>query len=137
MVGNRYLVNYYKTYLPVVSWFSVCLCLTIFLIFRQIDFVPAFPQEPIWWNVTSCSWNNPVGCLLRACTGALTASSLQRIWMAKAKSQPGKSGTNTWLKQDWWRAALFRARPMSVSSTNAKPFYSFVLPSLIIPSLNK
>lgn len=44
-------VNYWETYSPVVNWMSVCLMMTMSILFkldtRSIDFVLAFPQDPL------------------------------------------------------------------------------------------
>jgi hypothetical protein len=48
---QKYGVNYWETYSPVVNWFSIRLCLIFTLLFcwrtRQIDFVLAFPQADV------------------------------------------------------------------------------------------
>jgi hypothetical protein len=48
---QKYGVNYYDTYAPVVTWFAVRLLLVFGLLFgwslRQVDFVMAYPQAPI------------------------------------------------------------------------------------------
>ena len=48
---QKYGVNYWETYSPVVNWFSIRLCLIFALLLywetRQIDFVLAFPQADV------------------------------------------------------------------------------------------
>jgi hypothetical protein len=48
-------VDYCETYSPAVNWFSIRLCLTLALLFqwktRQIDFVLAFPQAEVEWDL--------------------------------------------------------------------------------------
>ena len=46
-----YGMNYFDTYVPVVTWFAIRIVNTIFILFElslhQIDFVQAYPQAPI------------------------------------------------------------------------------------------
>jgi histone deacetylase 1/2 len=48
-------VNYFETYSPVVMWFSLCTLLTLSLLngwhTRQIDFILAYPQAPIEFDM--------------------------------------------------------------------------------------
>jgi hypothetical protein len=48
-------LNYYKTYAPVVTWFSIRLLIDIGIIFgwalRQVGFFMAYPQAPIKFNM--------------------------------------------------------------------------------------
>ena len=48
---QKFGVNYFDTYAPVVTWFAIRLMLIFALLFgwslRQIDFVQAYPQAPI------------------------------------------------------------------------------------------
>ncbi len=47
--------NYYKTYAPIVTWFSICLLIVMGIIFvwalHQFDFIMAYPQAPIESNM--------------------------------------------------------------------------------------
>jgi len=44
-------MNYFETYVPVVTWFAIRLMIVMGIIFywalRQVDFVMAYPQAPI------------------------------------------------------------------------------------------
>ncbi len=48
-------LNYYKTYAPVVTWFSIRLFIVMEIIFswalKQVDFIMAYPQAPIKCNM--------------------------------------------------------------------------------------
>ncbi len=48
---QEYGMNYYETYAPVVTWFSICLLIVIGILsgwsLRQCDFIMAYPQAPI------------------------------------------------------------------------------------------
>jgi hypothetical protein len=48
-------LNYYKTYAPVVTWFSIRLLIVIGIIFCwplcQVDFIMAYPQGPIKYDM--------------------------------------------------------------------------------------
>ncbi len=48
-------LNYYETYAPVVTWFSIRLLIVIGIIFcwalHQVDFIMAYPQAPIECNL--------------------------------------------------------------------------------------
>jgi hypothetical protein len=47
--------NYYKTYVPVVTWFAIQLLIVFGILFnwalRQVDFVMAYPQAPIKMDI--------------------------------------------------------------------------------------
>jgi hypothetical protein len=48
-------MNYYETYAPIVTWFSICLLIVIGILYgwalRQCDFIMAYPQAPIECNM--------------------------------------------------------------------------------------
>ena len=52
---QEYADNYFKTYSPVVTWYTVCLLLILSILLkwqnRQVDFVLAFPQAKIKYDM--------------------------------------------------------------------------------------
>jgi hypothetical protein len=50
-----YVMNYFETYAPVVTWFAIRLMIIFRIIFcwalRQVDFVMAYPQAPIEMDI--------------------------------------------------------------------------------------
>ena len=48
---QEYMVNYYDTHAPAVTWFAIRLMIVFGILFNramhQIDFVMAYPQAPI------------------------------------------------------------------------------------------
>ena len=55
VVQQEYGVNYFNTYSPVVTWFSIINLLTFTVInnwhSRKVDFVLAYPQAPIKYDL--------------------------------------------------------------------------------------
>jgi hypothetical protein len=58
MVGYSkqvYVLNYFETYAPVVTWFAIRLMIVFGIIFcwalRQVDFVMAYPQAPVEMDI--------------------------------------------------------------------------------------
>jgi hypothetical protein len=51
--------NYYETYVPVVTWFTILLLIVFDILFHwslcQVDFVMAYPQAPLRWI---CIWSS-------------------------------------------------------------------------------
>ncbi len=47
----EYMLNYYETYVPIVTWFARCLVIVFAILFgwalHQIDFLLAYTQAPI------------------------------------------------------------------------------------------
>ncbi len=52
---QEYEMNYYETYAPVVTWFSIRLLIVIGILYgwahRQCDFIMAYPQAPIEYDM--------------------------------------------------------------------------------------
>jgi hypothetical protein len=52
---QEYEMNYYETYAPIVTWFSICLVIVIGILcgwaLHQCDFIMAYPQAPIKCNM--------------------------------------------------------------------------------------
>jgi hypothetical protein len=50
-----YGMNYYETYVPIVTWFAIRLMIVFGILFQwsleQVDFVMAYPQAPIEMDI--------------------------------------------------------------------------------------
>ena len=91
-------MNYYETYAPVVTWFSICLLIVIGILsgwsLRQCDFIMAYPQAPI-----QCDMYMELPQGIQVADGDSMAYVLKLLKIFMARSRQAKYGMST-----WWRS---------------------------------